>query len=154
MTYGQSASLSWCQAPIQGLRPDFYYCQTVACLLMWSALSDERTGQPFTVAAGPRQRRHSWVWVPRDSRTYYAVSDSRLHQPRGPGPRIYIPQEQGHPVIPPGTGFSFRRLLRLAGLWWRYSNPPPPITNVKVKVKVMLRPTVLSASLSWNKAPI
>jgi hypothetical protein len=29
------------------------------------------------------------------------------------------------PIIPPGTGFSFRRLLRLAGLRWRYSNPPP-----------------------------
>jgi hypothetical protein len=26
----------------------------------------------------------------------------------------YIPQEQGGPVIPPGTGFPFRRLLRLA----------------------------------------
>jgi hypothetical protein len=43
MTDGQSASLSWCQTPIWGLRPDFYYCQTVAGLLMWSALSDERT---------------------------------------------------------------------------------------------------------------
>jgi hypothetical protein len=27
--------------------------------------------------------------------------------------------------IPPGTGFPFRRLLRLGGLRWRYSNPPP-----------------------------
>jgi hypothetical protein len=25
----------------------------------------------------------------------------------------------------PGTGLPFRRLLRLAGLWWRYSNLPP-----------------------------
>jgi hypothetical protein len=38
----------------------------------------------------------------------------RLPQPGGPGPCIYIPQEQGGPVIPPGTGFPFRRLLRLA----------------------------------------
>jgi hypothetical protein len=30
---GQSASLSWNKAPIWGLRPDFYYCQTVAGLL-------------------------------------------------------------------------------------------------------------------------
>jgi hypothetical protein len=36
-----------------------------------------------------------------------------LLQPGGPGPRIYIPQEQGGPNIPPGTGFPFRRLLRL-----------------------------------------
>jgi hypothetical protein len=40
------------------------------------------------------------------------------------GPRIYIPQEQGSSDIPPGTGFPFRRLLRLAGLRWRYSIPP------------------------------
>jgi hypothetical protein len=39
----------------------------------------------------------------------------RLPQPGGPGHRIYIPQEQGGPVIPPGTGFPFRRLLQLAG---------------------------------------
>jgi hypothetical protein len=49
----------------------------------------------------------------------------RLPQPGGPGPRIYIPQEQGGPDILPGTGFPFRRLLRLAGLYWRYYNPPP-----------------------------
>jgi hypothetical protein len=34
-------------------------------------------------------------------------------------------EEQGGPVIPPGTGFPFRRLLRLAVLRWRYSTPPP-----------------------------
>jgi hypothetical protein len=44
MTDGQSASLPWCQAHIWGPRPEFYYCQTVACLLMWGALCDERTG--------------------------------------------------------------------------------------------------------------
>jgi hypothetical protein len=53
------------------------------------------------------------------------VSDSRFSEPAGPGPRIYIPQEQGCPVTSPGTGFPFRRLLRLAELRWRYSTPPP-----------------------------
>jgi hypothetical protein len=115
-TDGQLASLSWNKASIWGLRPDFYYCQTVAGLLMWSALSDERTGLPVTIAAGPRQCSHSWVRVPRDSWPYITVSDSRFPQPGGPGLRIYIPQEQGGPVISPGTGFPFRRLLRLAGL--------------------------------------
>jgi hypothetical protein len=43
----------------------------------------------------------------------------------GPGPRIYIAQDQGGPVIPPGTWFPFHRLLRLAGLRWRYSNTTP-----------------------------
>jgi hypothetical protein len=39
----------------------------------------------------------------------------RLPQPEGPGFHIYIPQEQGGPVIPPGTEFPLRRILRLAG---------------------------------------
>jgi hypothetical protein len=43
----QSASPSWNKAPIWGLRPDLYYCQTVAGLLIWGALSDERTGLSF-----------------------------------------------------------------------------------------------------------
>jgi hypothetical protein len=46
-------------------------------------------------------------------------------QPGGAGPRIYVPQWQGDPAIPPGTGFPFRRLVRLARLRWRYSKPPP-----------------------------
>jgi hypothetical protein len=52
------------------------------------------------------------------------MSHLRLPQPVGPGSRIYIPQEQGGPVIPPGTGLPLNRLLRLAGLRRRYSNPP------------------------------
>jgi hypothetical protein len=62
-TDGQSASVSRCQAPIWGLRSDIYYCQAVVGLLMWGALSDERMGLPSTIAAGPRQRSHSWVQV-------------------------------------------------------------------------------------------
>jgi hypothetical protein len=116
-TDGQSASLSWCQAPISGLRPDFYYCQTVAGLLMWGALSDERTRLPFTVSAGPRQSSHSWIQVPRDSWPYFTVSDSRLHQPWGSGPRIYIRKEQGGPVIHPGTVFNYLSSLYSLGTY-------------------------------------
>jgi hypothetical protein len=36
-------------------------------------------------------------------------SHLRLPQPGGPGPHIYIPQEQGGPVIPPGTFESVER---------------------------------------------
>jgi hypothetical protein len=64
---------------------------TVAGLFMWGALSDERTGLPFAIAAGPRQRNHSWVWVPRDSWPYFTVSESTLSKPGGSGPCIYIP---------------------------------------------------------------
>jgi hypothetical protein len=77
-TDGQSASLSWNKAPIWGLRPDLYYCHTIAGLLMWSVLSEERTGLSFAIAAGPRQRSHSGVRVPWDSRPYFTVSDSIL----------------------------------------------------------------------------
>jgi hypothetical protein len=74
---GQSASLSRNEAPIWGLRPDFYYCQTVAGLLMWNVLSDERTDLSFTNDVGPRQRSHSQVRVPWDSWLYFTISDSK-----------------------------------------------------------------------------
>jgi hypothetical protein len=61
----------------------------------------------------------------RRTRDRILLSQLRLSQPGGPGSRIYIPWEQGGPVIPPGTGVPFRHLLRLAGLQWRNSNPPP-----------------------------
>jgi hypothetical protein len=78
MTDGHSASLSWNKACIWGLWPDFYYCQTVAGLLMWGALSNKRTGLMFAIFAVPRQRTHSLVPVPWDSWPYLTVSDLRL----------------------------------------------------------------------------
>jgi hypothetical protein len=45
---------------------------------MWGDLSDERTGLSFTIAVGPRQRSHSRVRVPWNSRPYFTVSDSTL----------------------------------------------------------------------------
>jgi hypothetical protein len=98
---------------------------TLAVITLCKTLSEERMGLLYTIAADPRKRSLSQVRVPRDSWPHFIVSDSRLPQPGGPGPRIYMPQEQDDPVIPPGTGFHFRRLLRLAGLRRRYSTPPP-----------------------------
>jgi hypothetical protein len=40
---------------------------------MWGALSDERTGLSFTIAAGPSQRSYSRVRVSWDSRPYFSV---------------------------------------------------------------------------------
>jgi hypothetical protein len=74
---------------------------------MWGALSDERMGLSFTIAAGPRQRSLSRIRVPRGSWPRFTVSDSGLPQTWRPDPRIYIPQEQGGPVLPPCTGFLF-----------------------------------------------
>jgi hypothetical protein len=50
----------------------------------------------------------------RRTRNHTLLSHLRLPQPGGPGSSIYIPQEQGGLVIPPGNGFLLRRLLRLA----------------------------------------
>jgi hypothetical protein len=61
----------------------------------------------------------------RRTRDHILLSRWRPSQPGEPGPRMYITQEQGGPVIHPGTGFPFRRHLRLARLRWKYSNPPP-----------------------------
>jgi hypothetical protein len=72
-------------------------------------------GLSFTVAAGPRQRSHSRVRVPQDSCPYFTLS-FETPQPGGLGPRIYIPQKEGGPVIPPIAVFPVRRLLRLAGI--------------------------------------
>jgi hypothetical protein len=80
-------------------------------------------GLSFKTVAGPRQRSHSRLRVPQDSWPHFIVSDSRLPQPGGLGTRICIPQDQDVPVIPPDAGFCFRRLLQLAGLRWRHSNP-------------------------------
>jgi hypothetical protein len=65
----------------------------------------------------------------KSCRTHDHILLSHLSLPQPGGPRIYIPQEQGDPVIPLGTGFPLRRLLRLTGLRWRYSNPPPHRLN-------------------------
>jgi hypothetical protein len=97
-TDGQSASLYWNKAPIWGLRPDFYYCQTVAGLLIWDAFYGERTGLSFAIAAGARQRSHSRAGS-RWTRDHILLSQIR--------------------------DFPLRRLQRLAGLRWRYSTPPP-----------------------------
>jgi hypothetical protein len=53
-----------------------------------------------------------------------SVSLASNPQPGRPGPCIYVPQWQSGPAIIPITGFPFRRLLGLAGLRRRYSNPP------------------------------
>jgi hypothetical protein len=61
--------------------------------LIWGALSDERTGLSFTM--------YSVQYT-----VYFTVSDLRQ------GPCIYIPQEQGDPVIPPCTGYWLNCLIR------------------------------------------
>jgi hypothetical protein len=42
----------------------FITCVTVTVLILWVALSDERSSLSFAIAIGPRQRSHFWVGVP------------------------------------------------------------------------------------------
>jgi hypothetical protein len=101
MTDGQSASLSWCKAPIWGPRQDFCYCHPVAGLLTWGPLSDERMGRSFTTAGGPRQGSHSGVRVARDSWPYFTVS--RFETPptwRARSPYLYLRGTEWHRFAP------------------------------------------------------
>jgi hypothetical protein len=86
---------SWRQAP-RDPRPVILFSNwTLAVIVLCNILSHERMGLSFTIAAGPCQRSHSQVRVPRDSWPYFTVSDSRLTQPRRPGSCIYISQALG-----------------------------------------------------------
>jgi hypothetical protein len=96
----------------------------------------------FTVAAGARQRSHcKKVQVLWDSWPHFIVSDLRLPQPVGPRSHIYIPQEQGGPVVTAGTGFFFGLLPRLAGQRWGYSNPNCTSVGVLVTWTAYYTPT-------------
>jgi hypothetical protein len=74
---------------------------------------------------------------------------------RARSPYLY-PQEKGDPDIALGTGFPFRRLLRLAGPRWKYSYAPPHIFEVDFKVKVIVKVTLrlkVSQSISLGVEP-
>jgi hypothetical protein len=96
-TDGQLASLSWNKAPIWGLQSDFYYCQTV--VFLYGALYLTR-GRVCCLQL---------LLVPASAVILGSES-------RGTCDHIFLSQIRD---------FTFRRLLRLAGLRWRYSTPPP-----------------------------
>jgi hypothetical protein len=76
--------VSWCSTPslTRG-----WVCNLLVQLLLVLARA---------VTLGSKSRR---------TRDHILLSHLRLPQPGVPGFRIYIPREQGGPVIPPGTGF-------------------------------------------------
>jgi hypothetical protein len=96
-TDGQSASLSWNKAPVWGSRPDFYYCQTVAGLFMWGALTRGRVCR---------------------SQLLLVLASAVIFGSESRGTRDHI-------LLSQIRDFPFSRLLRLAGLRWRYSTAPP-----------------------------
>jgi hypothetical protein len=94
---GQSINESWCRTHL-GFMTRYLLPFTCYGLVLWGTFSDERRGLSFVYAADPHQRSLSRVRVPWDSLPYFTASELRI---------------------------PFRRLLRLAGSVWRYSNPPP-----------------------------
>jgi hypothetical protein len=78
---------SWCQALIWDPRPIFPspwdFLLDSYCLLCCNAISDERTGLWFTVAAGPRQRSHltrGQVCLLAVFRQYHSIMSHYLHK--------------------------------------------------------------------------
>jgi hypothetical protein len=140
------------KAPIWGLRPHFYYCQTVTGLLMWGALSDERTVLPFKIVARA-------VFLGSEFRgTRGHISLSQIRDPptwRVRSPYLYPPRA-GWPRYTPRYWVPFRRFLRLAGLRWRYSNQPPHggTTPVRVRVRVTLRLAFYRQSVRLGADPL
>jgi hypothetical protein len=119
---GQPVSMSWCRAH-SGT------CDQIS-LPVGTLLSENccivSAGRPLRREDGSADCSAITQW-PESLRTrnHTLLSHLRLPQSGGPGSRIYIPQEQDGSDILPGTGFLYVTFLRLAGLRWRYSNPPP-----------------------------
>jgi hypothetical protein len=122
----QSVSMSWYRASLWDLRPDIISCLNVLSE-MCGLLS---MGCPLWREDGSAIWGVITQWSESlKTRNHTLLSHLRLPQPGGPGSRIYIPQEQGGPVTPPGTGFPLRRLLRLAELRSKVKSQSHVITN-------------------------
>jgi hypothetical protein len=131
--------MSWYWASLWNLRPYIIYCRNVAvwnlrsCIYWAPSLTRGRSAICSVITQSLRTRNNT------------LLSHLRLPQPGGPGSRIYIPQEQGGPAIPPGTGFPLRRLLRLSGLRWRcgwkdYVNWKKNVNLISTRGRVPLAP--------------
>jgi hypothetical protein len=99
----QSVTLSWCQAPIWGPIPDFCYYQTVR--VCWCGAASLTRGRVcslqllLVLASAVILGSHSCR-----THDHILLSQIRPSPTWGPGPRIYVPQEQGGPVMAPHTG--------------------------------------------------
>jgi hypothetical protein len=72
---------------------------------MWGALSGERMGLSFTIVAGPRQRSHLRVLVPRDSWPYFTILGSPNLEDQVP---VFIsPRNSVAQLHPQALGYLF-----------------------------------------------
>jgi hypothetical protein len=110
-TDGQSDSVS-VSSTLVGLATRYYFLSECCCLNLRSYFCET----PSLMRGWVCNLQFNQWSESRRTRNHTLLSYQRLPQPGGPGSRIYISQEQGGPVTPPGTGFPLRRLLRLGGL--------------------------------------
>jgi hypothetical protein len=135
------------------------YCQPVAGLLMWGALSDERTGLSFTIVAGPRQRSHFRARDPWDSWPYFTVSDSRLPL-SSPPTTLRATMEVSQFSVESSRVFCYDRcsvglsVLEQSTLLGLTARSLVLWTNCQKKSQSYVTTDGQQASLSWNKAPI
>jgi hypothetical protein len=92
----------WCGVPF--LTGD----GSVVCNCCWSSTAQSLSGP------SPR-RTHDHILLSQ-------IRDSPNLEDQVP---VFTPKTGWPSYIHPGTGSSFRRIVRLAGLRWRYSNPDP-----------------------------
>jgi hypothetical protein len=121
----QPISSSWRQAPWDP-RPEFlFYNRTLAVFVLMLHPTWRQDGfvvynccwsSPAQSFSGPNPARLVTI--------FYCLRFETLPTWRARSLYLY-PPGTGWPCYTQGTGFPFRRLLRLAGLRWRYSTPPP-----------------------------
>jgi hypothetical protein len=122
-TDSQSTILPWCRTPIWDLWLDFYYCQTVAGVLLWgcqchlwreggSVVYNSCCPTPAHSLGSESRRIYEHIY-------YFPKFESPPNMRARP---LYLnPPEKDCPVISSSTGLPFRRLSRLLGLRWRCS---------------------------------
>jgi hypothetical protein len=160
-TDNQSASSSWCQAPIWNSLPHFFLPDSWEFFDIGHPLWREDGSVIYcTIAYRPCQSTHSWVQVSQDSRPYCTLSFGTPPTWRARFMHLY----------PPGTGWPGYSLgdwipfSRLAGLQWRYSNSPLHGSNERVETdksdnlysqsRSHISTDSQSDSQSWCRAPI
>jgi hypothetical protein len=118
-------SSSWRQVPRDPRQAIIFTTEPLRSYSLCNILPDEKMRPSFTTATDPRQRSHSLNRVPRNSWTYFTVSDSRLPQTWGSRPRIYIPPGAGWPSYTPRNRIPFSSPPTTRRATVEYSNPPP-----------------------------
>jgi hypothetical protein len=103
---------------------EIFFRQLRVCYFTAPSLKRGRVCNLLYFASGPCQSSDSWVEAPQNPRPYFTVSHETPPTWRVKSPYLY-PPGTGWPSYTPSTEFPFCRLLQLAGLRWRDSNPPP-----------------------------